>query len=103
LKPHWSYSYSEGDVGHVTAEAAPKLLKGGFILPLPEEEKEKVTPKEVVNPLPEDFPSREVLFANGFDSVGKINEGGDSLSDILNKTALKKVKKYLEEKFEFGK
>jgi hypothetical protein len=94
LKAHWDYAYSEGDLGYVSHENAPKLLKGGFVLPLPEEEIIFQTP---VNPLPEDFPAREIIFNAGFDTFERIKEAGDSLLDVgISKTTLKKIQKYLE-------
>lgn len=91
LKAHFKYAYSAGDHGMVDANAAPALIKGGYIMPLPDTEVEKV------NPLPEDLPGRTAIFNAGFDSLEKIKEAGDSLLDAgISTTTLKKVKTYLK-------
>jgi hypothetical protein len=90
LKSHHKYAYNTGDNGSVDAEKAPELIKGGYIMPVPD------TVQEKVNPLPADFPGRTILFDAGFDSIQKIKEAGDSLLDAgISKTTLTKVKKYV--------
>lgn len=91
VKAHWDFAYSEGQIGYVTAKNAEMLLKGGFIIPLPDED------EEVVNPLPKDLPGRDILFNSGFDTIEKIKEAGDSLLDAgISTTTMKKVKAYLK-------
>jgi hypothetical protein len=95
LKSHPDYGYFANDVGTVTPEAAEKLLKKGYILPLPEEDKGKMLEKE--NPLPEGLPGRTVIYDAGFNTLEKIKEAGDSLLDCgISAATLKKVKKFLE-------
>jgi hypothetical protein len=104
LKAHYKFAYSKGDIGYVTPENAAMLLEGGFVITLPEEKEEtKVAEKQVkTNPLPADLPARSILFASGFDSIVKIKEAGDSLLDAgISVSTLKKVKKYIVEKYKF--
>jgi len=84
------YAYSAGDIGIVSADKAPGLLSGGYIIILPEEDDQKE------NLLPEDLPGRDKLFAAGFDSVEKVKAAGDSLLDAVSNTMLKKIKAYLK-------
>jgi hypothetical protein len=92
LKPHWAYSYSAGETGSVFADVAPSLLKGGFILPAPDKDNDKV------NPLPEDLPVRDLLFENGFETVEKIKEAGEAITDIkgIGKGTLKQLAEWFE-------
>lgn len=109
LKSHPSFGYFAGDMGSVTPEAAEKLLKGGYILPLPGEEQivykdiEPVKPSAPVNPLPDDFPARDKLFAAGFVKIEDIKAAGDGILDVpgISNNVLKKVNKYLD-KYVFG-
>jgi hypothetical protein len=90
LKAHHKYSYNTGDNGIVDANLAPALIKGGYIMPLPDTNEEKA------NTLPEDLPGRTILFASGYDTIQKIKEAGDSLLDAgISKTTLTRVKKYV--------
>lgn len=91
LKPHPQYAYFAGDTGEINAENAAKLIAGGHIIPLPDDEDIEE------NTLPEDLPGREKLFEAGFGSVENVREAGDSLSDLLTKAELKKLNNYLEE------
>lgn len=92
VKCHWDYAYSAGDNGIVDARRAPELLKGGFIIPIPDMEEEKE------NPLPADLPGRTALFNAGYETLDKIRASGDSLLDAgISTTTLKKIKKYLSE------
>jgi hypothetical protein len=94
LRAHWSFAYSEGDIGYVTAESAAMLLKGGYVITLPDDEEE-----EKINPLPADLPGRSVLFAAGFVTLAELKEAGNSLLDAgISNTTLKKVLAYLKEK-----
>jgi hypothetical protein len=87
-KAHWLFSYFAGDIGYVTPENAEMLLNGGYALPLPDDGE-----ADKVNPLPEDMPARDILFDQGFDSVDKVKEAGDSLTDIkgIGKGTLKQL------------
>lgn len=90
IKAHFKYAYSAGNNGVVDADAAPALIKGGFIMPLPD------TVEEKENPLPADLPGRTIIFNAGFDTLDKIKDAGDSLLDAgISNTTLKKVKAYL--------
>jgi hypothetical protein len=92
VKKHWDYAYLTGSIGTVDADKVPALLKDGFLIPLPDEDEEKV-----LNPLPEELPGRDKLFKAGFTSVEDIKKAGESISDVLNKTEAKNLKGYLEE------
>jgi hypothetical protein len=90
LKAHWDFAYSEGDIGHVTAAHAAMLLKGGYIIPLPDE------PEGEVNPLPADLPGREILFNAGFKTLDEVKSAGASLTDVgISNTTIKKIMAYL--------
>jgi hypothetical protein len=90
IKAAPKFAYTAGDVGMIDADRAPDLVKGGYVIPLPDEY------EPVKNPLPEDLPGRDKLFEAGFDTVKKIKEAGDGLLDAgISKTMLTKIKKYL--------
>jgi hypothetical protein len=101
LKAHFKFAYSAGDIGYVTPEWAEKLLPGGYILPIPTSESERssigIPPAE--NPLPIDLPARDKLFAEGFDTLEKVEKAGDGLLDVMgiSNNILKKINKYLKE------
>ena len=90
-KSHPEFAYYAGDIGSVTEESAAKLLESGHIILLPEDEIE-----EKENTLPEDLPGRDKLFAAGFGTIESVKEAGESVSDVLNKTELKKLNTYFE-------
>jgi hypothetical protein len=91
VKAHPKYSYSAGQEGIVKADMVPDLIKDGYIIPVPEGKKEKT------NPLPEDLPARDKLFAAGFDDLKKIREAGDSLLDAgISNAMCKKITAYLK-------
>ena len=94
LKSHKDYGYFAGDIGVLTPMAAETLLADGYIILVPETIKELKLKK--VNPLPEDFPGRDKLFAAGFESVEKVIAAGDSVLDVvgISQNMLKKIKKY---------
>lgn len=82
-------------------------MDGGYIILVPDAEEVKMdisappAPPEPVNPLPEDMPGRDKLFAAGFDTVDKVKEVsvGDALLDAgVSMAMLKKIKKYLKDK-----
>jgi len=84
---HPDYGYFAGQSGIIDAGKAQKLLHEGYIIIAPEKEDAgsppaDVAPLEVVNPLPADFPARVILFEAGFDTVAKVVEAGESLTDI---------------------
>jgi hypothetical protein len=90
VKAHFKYAYNAGNNGVVDADVAPELIRGGYIIPVPDTEEEKV------NSLPADLPGRTILFDAGFDTIQKIKEAGDSLLDAgISKSTLTKVKKYV--------
>lgn len=91
VKPHWDFAYFEGSIGWVTPKNAEMLLKGGYIIPLPDEK------DEIPNPLPSDLPGRERLFDAGFDTIEAVKKAGDSLLDAgISGTTLKKIKVYFK-------
>lgn len=93
VKAHIKYAYSAGQEGIVRSERLPDLIKGGYVVPLPEEKKKKI------NPLPDDLPGRDKLFEAGFDDLKKIREAGDSLLDAgISNAMCKKINTYLKNK-----
>ncbi|NLH53553.1 MAG: hypothetical protein GX459_12005 [Bacteroidales bacterium] len=91
LKAASGFAYNAGDTGVVLAEKVEQLLKGGYVLIVPEEEKE--------NPLPEDLPGRDKLFQAGFDTLEKIKGVGDGLLEAgISKTLFKKIQDYFKDK-----
>lgn len=93
IKAHWAYGYFAGQVGIVDSSRAQKLLEGGFIIPLPDEEKEE----EVGNPLPDSLPGRTILFDAGFKSIEEIKKAADSvlLDTGISNATLKKIRKFV--------
>jgi len=93
LKAHPEFAYSAGSVGEVTEENAARLLNSGYIIILPEDGNE-----DVVNTLPEDFPARDILFAEGFDTAEKVKEAGESILDVkgIGKGTYKQIVAYFE-------
>lgn len=90
LKAHPDFAYFVGDVATLSDEHVAKLHNSGHVLILPADEDD-----ENENPLPKDFPARDVLFNAGFESVEKVKEAGDSLADLgISKTAIKKIMAY---------
>lgn len=113
LKSHPAYGYFAGDTGVVSGDASEKLLKGGYIIPLPDAEDMIVgggppgtseggiansAKPAKVNGLPADLPGRAKLFENGLDTVEKIGEAGDDglLELGLSKGTVTKIRKYLK-------
>jgi hypothetical protein len=92
-KAHFLFSYFVGDIGYVTPENAEMLLNGGYALPLPDDDDNA---KE--NTLPEDFPARDILFAEGFDTPEKVKEAGESITDVkgIGKGTYKQIAAYFE-------
>jgi len=91
LKAASGFAYSAGETGIVLASKVDALLKGGYVMIIPEEEKE--------NPLPEDLPGRDKLFEAGFDNIEKIKDVGDGLLETgISKTLYKKIQDYIQDK-----
>ncbi len=83
--PHPDYGYFAGQSGKIDAVKAQKLLQEGYIIIAPEKEDSGIPPTdplEVINPLPPDFPARIILFEAGFDTIDKVLQAGESLTDI---------------------
>jgi hypothetical protein len=78
LKSHPGFAYFAGDVGEMEAAKAAALLNKGYVITLPEESIEVIED----NPLPEDFPARDILWAEGFSSIAQVLEAGESLKAI---------------------
>lgn len=90
IKAHWAFAYSAGDIGFVSPANAEMLMGGGFIIPLPDD------PEPVKNPLPDDLPARDQLFAAGFETLEAIKAAGGSIFDAgLSRPSVKKVEAYL--------
>lgn len=91
IKAHPKYAYSAGNTGLVMADRAPQLVKEGYVIPVPDAEDKKD------NPLPEDFPGRDKLFAIGFETVDSVKQAGEALLDEgISQAMLKKIMKYGE-------
>ena len=78
-KKHHEYGYFAGTNGVIEAAAAADLYKKGYLIILPDEAAAGLTN---VNPLPAELPGREILFEEGFTSLEKIKEAGESLKQI---------------------
>ncbi len=93
-KSHPKLAYFKGDVAKISAETVSKLklLEQGFVINLPDDEDD-------LNKLPEDLPSRDILFEAGYDSIEKIKKAGDSLIDVkgIGKGTLKQLETWFEE------
>ena len=92
LKSHPDFAYFEGDDADLTPEQVTDLVLSGHAILFPGEvEKED-------NPLPEDLPYREELFAVGFVTTESINEVGEGLSQIkgITKKGAVKILEYLK-------
>lgn len=90
IRSHHEFAYSAGDIGLVENEKAAQLLNSGYIIILPEDEEDEI------NPLPEDFPARDILFTEGYEDVEKIKSTGESLIDIkgIGKGTLKQIEQW---------
>jgi hypothetical protein len=90
-KAHPQFAYAEGNVGQVTEDNAALLLESGHVIMLPDDE-------DLDNLLPEDMPARDILFKAGYESIEKIREAGDSISEVkgIGKNLLKQIKDYLD-------
>jgi len=93
LKHHPEFSYSAGDIGTVSDDKAASLLKTGHVIVLPEADEDD---KE--NPLPEDFPARDILFAAGFATPEDVQAAGESITDTkgVGKNTYKQIVAYFE-------
>lgn len=79
VKAHPKYAYFTGETGEIDSAEASRLMKEGYVMPLADTS--PVTGGDK-NPLPEDLPVRDLLWAEGFDAVEKIVEAGESLQEI---------------------
>jgi len=85
LKKHQDYGYFADAVGEVEADRATELYKKGYLIILPDGNKEaaEAAPAaEAVNLFPDDMPTRDILFAEGFRTYAQIKEAGESLKLI---------------------
>jgi hypothetical protein len=78
-KKHHAFGYFAGAVGTVDSGEAVALYNAGYLIILPDEATDVLTN---VNPLPAELPGREILFEEGFTSLDKIKEAGESLKLI---------------------
>jgi hypothetical protein len=94
LKAHHEFAYSAGDIGMVQDDKAAKLLNAGYVIILPDDASAGLS-----NPLPEDFPGRDLLFEAGFDSVEKIVAAGEAITDVkgIGKGTVKAIEKWVGE------
>lgn len=93
LKAHPEFSYSAGNVGIVEDEKAAQLLNKGYIMLLPDDSNEGAD-----NTLPEDFPARDILFAEGFDTALAVKGAGEAITDVkgIGKGTYKQIVAYFE-------
>jgi len=91
LKSHPDFAYFKGDNAELTADKVAELTVSGHVILFP-----GVAEKEV-NPLPEDLPSRELLFENGFLTIDQIKEAGEGLKEIkgIGKKSFEDITAYL--------
>jgi hypothetical protein len=93
-KAHPKLAYFTGDVAKITAHTVSKykLLEKGYVINLPDDEGD-------LNTLPEDLPSRDILFEAGYDTIEKIKKAGESLTDVkgVGKGTLKQLETWFEE------
>ncbi len=91
-KPKKGWAYHGGEVAELPAEAAKELIDGGYAIMAPATEGDE-------NPLPEDLPSRDLLFENGLETIEQIIEAKEALTDItgIGGTIAKKIVDYIEE------
>jgi hypothetical protein len=95
-KSHPKLAYFEGDVAKIPAQTASKykLLEKGYVINLPVD-----GDVDDINKLPEDIPSRDILFEAGYDTIEKIKKAGESLIDVkgIGKGTLKQIESWFEE------
>lgn len=93
LKSHPKDAYFPGDIAEISSEKAAERVAKGFVMLLPDDEK-----KGKENPLPEDFPSRDILFKEKFETVEQVKEAGEALLDIkgIGKGTLKQIEEWFE-------
>lgn len=73
IKSHPDFAYFAGDNANISEAQVQdfKLIERGFVMVIPTEE------EAPVNTLPEDLPSRDFLFKNGFESIADIVAVGE--------------------------
>jgi len=91
LKPHPEYAYFAGDNAELSADNVAKLISTGHVILFPGEKSKEV------NPLPEGLPCREILFENGFDTIEKVTEAGESITEIkgIGKKSLAQITEFI--------
>lgn len=75
-QPVKGYGYFGGETVDLSSEIASEFINAGVAILVPPTEGEND------NTLPADMPMRELLYENGYESVGHILEAKDTLTDI---------------------
>lgn len=93
LRPVAGYAYFENDITEtLPEEKAAKLVATGNAVLIPETE-------GPVNGLPEDLPAREILFAEGLETLTDVNNAMATITDIngIGKKTAETLKEYLKD------
>lgn len=109
---HPKYGYFAGQRGKIYADKALELLQSGHVIIAPDldDNPDPVPvliasqyvkdpgPPVIENPLPTDFPSRLLLFEAGFDTVDKVLQAGEAITDIkgIGKGTLKQIDNWVK-------
>ena len=75
-KAHRDYAYFSGDFATLPANVVADLVESGHVILFPGDDDTEP------NPLPEDLPARDLLFANGFTTLDQIIAAGESITEI---------------------
>lgn len=110
---HPKYAYFAGQRGKIDADKAKELLQSGHVIIAPDLDDNtdpipvliasqfaKPVPVRVPveNPLPSDFPARIILFGAGFDTVDKVLQAGEAITDIkgIGKGTIKQIDNWVK-------
>ena len=88
------YGYFRGDVGEVAEEDAERLVEAGLVTAAPAEE------EAAGCRLPEDLPMRELLAANGFETLEQVAAAGEALMEIdgIGEKTMRKILAHCRER-----
>ena len=108
---HPKYAYFAGQRGKIDVDKAKELLQSGHVIIAPDLDDNidpipvliasqfaEPVPVPVENPLPSDFPARIILFEAGFDTVDKVLQAGEAITDIkgIGKGTLKQIDNWVK-------
>jgi hypothetical protein len=91
LKPHHDFAYFQGDECSLAPEVVCGLVETGHVIMFPGET------EQAENPLPENLPFRDLLFANGFETIEQVETAGDQITNIkgIGKKAFEAIREFL--------